>query len=201
MRKRRYVSRAGVLIAIRALALLGVCALFGALVYRIVRDPRSHLIASVQAHRTPPTPDVRLAVIWPQTATWPRELWAAVGRGAFRFGDLRGYPVVVNFWASWCSPCRREAAVLAKAAEAERGRIVFVGVNVHDLSGDARRFLRSQHVPYVGVRSGESIAERFGLVGLPETFYVDRRGRIQAVTQGELSATSLQRELDRASLG
>jgi cytochrome c biogenesis protein CcmG/thiol:disulfide interchange protein DsbE len=90
---------------------------------------------------------------------------------------------------------------LAKAAEAERGRIVFVGVNVHDLSGDARRFLRSQHVPYVGVRSGESIAERFGLVGLPETFYVDRRGRIQAVTQGELTASSLKRELDHASQG
>jgi cytochrome c biogenesis protein CcmG, thiol:disulfide interchange protein DsbE len=190
-------SRAHVFSSIRALALFAVCALFGALVYRIVQDPRSHLIASVNAHRRPPAPDVRLAVIWPQTATWPRELRAAVGRGTFRLRNLRGYPVVVNFWASWCSPCRREAVLFAKAAEAERGRVVFVGVDVHDLSSDARHFLRAQHVPYVGVRSGESITERFGLVGLPETFYMDRRGRIQAVTQGELSASSLQRQLDR----
>jgi hypothetical protein len=54
-------------------------------------------------------------------------------------------------------------------------------------------------VPYVAVHSGRSIADRFGLIGLPETFYVDRRGRIRDVTRGELSAATLDRALARAS--
>jgi hypothetical protein len=52
-------------------------------------------------------------------------------------------------------------------------------------------------VPYVAVHSGRSVANRFGLIGLPETFYVDRRGRIQEITRGELSATKLQQALGR----
>lgn len=99
---------------------------------------------------------------------------------------------------AWCSPCQREAALLASAARAQRGRVVFVGVDVNDLTADARDFLRVHHVPYVAVHSGRSIANRFGLIGLPETFYVDRRGRIQDVTRGELSAAVLQRALGRA---
>ena len=69
---------------------------------------------------------------------------------------------------------------------------------MNDLTGDARDFLRAHRVPYVAVHSGPSIANRFGLIGLPETFYVDRRGRIQDVTRGELSAGALQRALGRA---
>jgi cytochrome c biogenesis protein CcmG/thiol:disulfide interchange protein DsbE len=138
-------------------------------------------------------------VIWPQAGTWPQRLRASVDRGTLRLGDLRGYPVVLNFWASWCSPCQREAALLASAAEASRGRVVFVGVDVNDPTTDARNFLRTHHVPYVVVHSKTSITDRFGLIGLPETFYVDRRGRIQDITRGELSAALLQQALGRAT--
>jgi hypothetical protein len=96
-------------------------------------------------------------------------------------------------------PCQREAALLASAAAARRGRVVFVGVDVNDVTSDARHFLRTHRVPYVGVHSKRSIADRFGLIGLPETFYVDRWGRIQDITRGELSAATLQRALARAS--
>jgi cytochrome c biogenesis protein CcmG/thiol:disulfide interchange protein DsbE len=116
-----------------------------------------------------------------------------------RLADLRGYPVVLNFWASWCSPCQREAGLLASAAKARRGRVVFVGVDVNDLAGDARHFLSVHHVPYVAVHSESSITTRFGLIGLPETFYLDRSGRIQDVTRGQLTGTTLRRELNRAS--
>jgi hypothetical protein len=72
-------------------------------------------------------------------------------------------------------------------------------MDVNDLTGDARHFLRAHDVPYVAVHSGRSIADRFGLIGLPETFYVDRRGRIRDITRGELSAATLDRALARAS--
>jgi cytochrome c biogenesis protein CcmG/thiol:disulfide interchange protein DsbE len=112
--------------------------------------------------------------------------------------QLRGYPVVVNFWASWCTPCGGEARLLASAAEARGRRVVFIGVDVHDFTSDAHRFLRAHHVPYVAVRAGSSVAQRFGLIGLPETFYIDRRGRVQDVTRGELSTRTLASELAHA---
>jgi thiol-disulfide isomerase/thioredoxin len=169
------------------------------LVYRLVHDPGAGLARAVKAHRTPPAPNLRLAVIWPHAQTWPRALRPVAARKTLQLSDLRGYPVVVNFWASWCSPCNSEAGLLASAAQARRRRVVFVGIDVHDFTSDARSFLRAHHVPYVAVHAGSSIAQRFGLIGLPETFYVDRRGRIQDMTRGELSTNTLEGGLNRAS--
>jgi cytochrome c biogenesis protein CcmG/thiol:disulfide interchange protein DsbE len=190
--------------SMRLSATLLILVLFALLTYRIVHGlsgarSASRLTHAIKAHRSPPAPNVRLSVIWPQAGTWPQRLRASAQRGTLRLGDLRGYPVVLNFWASWCSPCQREAALLASAAEARRGRVVFVGVDVNDLHSDARHFLHAHDVPYVAVHAGKSIADQFGLIGLPETFYVDRRGRIQDATRGELSAATLQRALGRIS--
>lgn len=193
------MTRSQIWFVLRVAAVVAVVTLFAVLVYRLVHNPGAELARAVKANRRPPAPDLRFAVIWPDMQTWPPALRSVVARGNLQLGDLRGYPVVVNFWASWCYPCSREAGLLTAAAEARRGRVVFVGVDVNDLAKDARRFLRAHRVPYVAVRSGDSATERFGLVGLPETFYVDRRGRIQDVTQGELSTSTLNRELDRAS--
>jgi cytochrome c biogenesis protein CcmG, thiol:disulfide interchange protein DsbE len=186
-------------VAARSLALLVVGALFAVLVYRLVRDPGRALLGAVAAHRAPQAPDLRLHVIWPRTSTWPAGLRALAARDAVDLKELRGYPVVLNFWASWCGPCRREAGVLASAAQARRGRVVFVGIDVNDLTGDARRFLVGHEVPYVALRSGSSVIDRFGLVGLPETFYLDAKGRIRGITQGEVSGAALDRQLDRAA--
>jgi cytochrome c biogenesis protein CcmG/thiol:disulfide interchange protein DsbE len=186
--------------AMRGIALLGVVALFAVLVYRIAGgNPGAGLVRAIRAQRAPAAPDVRLAVIWPHSETWPARLRASVRRGTLSLRALRGYPVVLNFWASWCTPCEREAGLLAAAAKAQRGRVVFLAVDVSDFASDARRFLRAHHVPYVAVRSGSSISERFGLVGLPETFYVDRLGRIRGMTRGQLSAASLRHQIERAA--
>jgi cytochrome c biogenesis protein CcmG/thiol:disulfide interchange protein DsbE len=180
----------------RGAALLLVLVLFSILGYHLTQgSPGARLSRAVNAHRSPAAPDVKLSVIWARAGTWPARLRTAVDHGTFRLADLHGYPVVLNFWASWCGPCRREAAVLASAAEARKGRVVFVGVDVNDLTGDARRFLRGHGVPYVAVHSGNSTVEQFGLIGLPETFYLDRRGRIDSVTRGQVSAPALDRGL------
>src|SRR5439155_906785 len=99
----------------------------------------------------------------------PRLLRRSLRGRTFSLASLRGYPVVLNFWASWCTPCGREAPILTSAARAQRGRVVFVAVDVNDFAKDARHFLGAHRVPYVAVRSGGSIAERFGLGGMPGT--------------------------------
>jgi cytochrome c biogenesis protein CcmG, thiol:disulfide interchange protein DsbE len=188
------------LLSLRVSAMLLVLVLFALLTYRLVHGSSgAGLTRAINAHRSPAAPNVRLSVIWPRVGTWPQRLRASVDAGTLRLADLRGYPVVLNFWASWCSPCQREAPLLASAAEARSGQIIFIGVDVHDPTSDARHFLRAHHVPYVVVDSKNSITERFGLIGLPETFYVDRRGRIEDATRGELTAATLQKSLDRAS--
>jgi thiol-disulfide isomerase/thioredoxin len=183
-------------VLLRGAALLLVFVLFSILGYRLVQGSSgARLSRAVNAHRSPVAPDVKLSVIWAKAETWPTRLRSAVDRGTLTLDDLHGYPVVLNFWASWCGPCRREAAVLASAAEMRKGRVVFIGVDVNDATGDARRFLRGHAVPYVAVHSGNSTADRFGLIGLPETFYLDRRGRIESVTRGQVSAPALERSL------
>jgi cytochrome c biogenesis protein CcmG, thiol:disulfide interchange protein DsbE len=115
--------------------------------------------------------------------------------------DLRGHPVVLNFFASWCDPCRREAVMLAAAARRARMRVVFLGVDVNDYAPDARRFLRLHGVPYGAVRSASSTIKAFGLIGLPETFYLDRDGGVVAVTRGALTSSDLAHAVRRLSSG
>lgn len=193
-------QRSRLLALARLGALLGVSLLFAALVYRVARgNPAAGLIRAVNAHAAPTVPDARLSVLWPRSETWPRRLRPLLRRGVLSLSSLRGYPVVLNFWASWCTPCGREAALLSSAAESDRGRVVFIAVDVHDFASDARRFLAAHHVSYVAVHSGSSTAERFGLVGLPETLFVDRLGRIRGVTRGQLSARVLRQQVKLAS--
>jgi cytochrome c biogenesis protein CcmG/thiol:disulfide interchange protein DsbE len=174
-----------------AVGLIVAALLAGTLLYRSARGS-SHGVTSMRPRATSSLP-----VIWRADVTWPKQLRAAVDRGALRLRDLHGYPVVLNFFASWCGPCRREAALLRVAARRMRARIVFLGADVHDYAPDARRFLRGYHMPYAAVRSGSSTIEAFGLIGLPDTFYLDRRGRVVGVTRGELTAAALASGLRR----
>jgi cytochrome c biogenesis protein CcmG, thiol:disulfide interchange protein DsbE len=93
---------------------------------------------------------------------------------------LQGRPVVLNFWASWCEPCKGEAKMLEQAWQRYKSKgVVFVGVDYHDVTGDARRFLERHDITYPTVQDGSGMtADRYGVSAVPETYFIDRRGRL-----------------------
>ena len=100
--------------------------------------------------------------------------------GQLGVGDLKGRAVVVNFWASWCVPCRDEAPVLQKTYERYRDQgLVVLGVDVNDFRQDARRFMKRYGLTYPVVYDGKgSTVGKWGVRGFPETFFVDRTGKL-----------------------
>jgi cytochrome c biogenesis protein CcmG/thiol:disulfide interchange protein DsbE len=114
------------------------------------------------------------------------ELPRLMRAGAETLDDYRGRVVVLNFWASWCEPCREESPLLQRWHERmERERGTVLGVDVQDVTDDARRFIAEYDLTYPMLRDGEGITrEAFAIIGFPETFVIDRRGRIAAVKRG-----------------
>ena len=98
---------------------------------------------------------------------------------------LRGHPVVVNFWASWCGPCRLEFPTFQRAAVTYGRRVAFLGVNSGDNRGDATRFLRRFPVTYPSVEDrGQRIAQNLGPRGLPATAFYTPDGKLEFLHQG-----------------
>lgn len=192
--RRRWRLRAGLAIVPRAIALLVVLALLTLLVWHAVhRGSGAALVREVARGRAKPAPAFSLPVIWRRIESWPTPLQPELDDDVVSLGELRDYPVVVNFWASWCVPCREEAPFLAASARAHTGKVAFLGIDVQDFTADARRFLRKLGVPYVSVRdSGPKTYAAYGLTGVPETYYVDRRGRIVAHSIGAVSRRELE---------
>ncbi len=113
--------------------------------------------------------------------------------------SFRGRPLVINFWASWCVPCRTEMPLLEKAFRAEHGNVQFLGINSNDTPGAARLFLRQIGVTYPAVSdSGGSVALRYGLFGLPTTVFISASGAIVGRSIGELHPNSLPTALREA---
>jgi cytochrome c biogenesis protein CcmG, thiol:disulfide interchange protein DsbE len=100
--------------------------------------------------------------------------------GELSLVSLRGKAVVLNFWASWCLPCRDEAPVLQTAWERYRDRgVVVLGIDGQDFRSDAERFMERFGVTYPIVHDGKgSTWGRYGLGGVPETWFVNRKGRL-----------------------
>ncbi|MFC0531696.1 TlpA family protein disulfide reductase [Phytohabitans kaempferiae] len=118
--------------------------------------------------------------------------------GRFDLGDLRGKVVVVNVWASWCDPCRQELPLMAAAERRWGGQgLAVVGINLRDGAESARRTLAE-----LGVRDLLSVADprgtaavTWGVVGVPETFVVDRAGQLRLSVRGAVDAAWLERRL------
>jgi cytochrome c biogenesis protein CcmG, thiol:disulfide interchange protein DsbE len=105
----------------------------------------------------------------------------------------RGHPVILNFFASWCTPCQRETPLLARFYRT-RGNVVIIGVDADDKAPAARRFVAADGVQYpVGFESTPATADAYGVsaIGIPETFFLDARHRIVKRIVGDVTMQSL----------
>jgi thiol-disulfide isomerase/thioredoxin len=113
--------------------------------------------------------------------------------------QLRGKPVVVNIWASWCGPCIFEAPELAKAAEAYQGQVQFVGVDLQDQLPPARTFIDKYGWVYPSVSDPKGdIRDSFGVIGVPNTLFFDENGRRTSVWSGPVTQEILANGIDGA---
>ncbi len=119
--------------------------------------------------------------------------------GSFRLSDRRGKVVVINFWASWCLPCRVEAPILQATWERYRDRgVVLVGVDYVDTERDARAFIGEFGLTYpMGPDIGMTASTAYHVQGVPETFVVDQRGDIAKFLYGGVTEANLAAVIDR----
>ncbi len=118
-----------------------------------------------------------------------------------RLSDLRGSIVMVDFWSSWCPPCRAEALVLAEAYErwSEIG-VEFVGISIWDNEEDVIDFIKRHNITYPnGIDNDGSIAVEFGVKGIPEKFFVNPKGEIVRKVNGPNTSQSLDAVLTQMS--
>jgi thiol-disulfide isomerase/thioredoxin len=116
---------------------------------------------------------------------------------------LRGHPVVVNLWASWCDPCRHELPFFQRQALKRGATVAFLGVNSNDSDGEARKLGARYPMPYPSIVDPRlAVAGEYGARGLPATAFYDASGKRVLVHQGGFtSETQLAAEIERYALG
>src|SRR5690348_1752154 len=162
-------------LAAQVLAVALVAGLFGLLGWKVTHQGNgAALLKDVSYDKRPPAPDFRLARL--------------DGDGHVDLKSLRSKVVLVNFWASWCDPCKREMPRLEQAYRQFRSRgVEFVGVDAQDFDSPAKHEVRKAGTSYpVVYDSAGKVLNRYGGLPLPKTFVIDRQGRLRAYHLGEL---------------
>ena len=131
-----------------------------------------------------PAPDFSLAMLGPTS-----------GKSLLSLTDFMGKPVVLNFWASWCAPCKEELPLLEQhweQAQAQGQAVAFLGIDFEESSDNATSFLQLHHITYpAGLDADGSVASKYGINGLPQTIFINRQGTVVKRIAGELTAQSL----------
>jgi cytochrome c biogenesis protein CcmG, thiol:disulfide interchange protein DsbE len=156
-----------------------VVGLLALLVWKIINQETSSIPQQIANGEKPAAPHFKLP--WLDRS------------GTLSLSSLRGKVVVLNFWASWCAPCRDEASDLERAWDRYRRHgVVVVGVDQLDVSSDARAFAKKYGMTYPLVRDGPGhIVAKYGLTGRPETFFVGRSGKLVEHIMGRISEQQL----------
>jgi cytochrome c biogenesis protein CcmG/thiol:disulfide interchange protein DsbE len=185
-KKRNRMQR--IIVFIAAILLnAGLLALLGSELLTPAQD-QSHA-GSAQSSSGPlikhPAPDFTLAALSARRAP------------AIHLASLKGKLVMLNFWASWCDPCKQEAPLLEATWQRVRSQgIVFLGIDFEDRQSDGLSFLQTYGITYPNVIDASgSVAINYGVTGVPETFFIDRHGVIVSKVIGELTAQTLQSNL------
>ncbi len=165
--------------------LVGAC-LIGLLIYGVTARSASRTLDERVAHgERPRAPDAT------------RALPVLGGHGESMLAALEGKVVVLNFWASWCEPCQTEAPLLERAqARLRRAGGTVLGVTYLDATPDSLGFVRRFHLTYPNLRDNDGVfAHSYGTDQLPESFVIDRRGQITAISRGEIGQAFLDRAI------
>lgn len=174
-------------IAVAALIIMAVLALIALLAVGLVnRSPASGRSGATRIHK--PAPPIALPLY---------------GGGALSPADYAGMPVVLNFWASWCGPCRQEAPLLQRLSEeyGERG-VMFIGVNIQDAESDALAYLAEFGVTYPNAHDERgAISVDYGVIGIPVTFFINREGIVERRWVGAVRETRLRLWIDELARG
>jgi cytochrome c biogenesis protein CcmG/thiol:disulfide interchange protein DsbE len=184
-------------LVVRGVAILVAAAFVALLAYGLVKQaPETTIDDRLARAQTAPAPGFELELLHrgDPGARLSRRLSRPLADGRLALGELRGTPVVLNFWASWCVPCREEAPLLERTWR-EDGRprgVLFLGLNMQDVREDARAFLREFDVSYPNVRDrGKTVAPEWGVTGIPETFFITAHGEIAGHVIGVISAEQM----------
>ncbi|MDO8567523.1 MAG: TlpA disulfide reductase family protein [Dehalococcoidales bacterium] len=160
------------LVVFGALIIIGA----GAALFTTSRAPSSSPNQSV-AVSPKPAPDFKLELFSGQTIV---------------LKDFTGKrPVVINFWASWCPPCRDEAPTLAKVSKMYEGRVEFIGVVINDTQANALAFMKEFGISYDNGIDQDNVSGKYGISGIPETFWIDKQGQLVGHWIGAIDEANL----------
>jgi len=177
----RWDRRRSVWAVVAGVLVLGVVVLL--VVGLVNRDVGTSIQDALDEGKRPAAPGFTLPVLLAADGIGPRGAKASLK-------DLRGRTVVLNFWASWCEPCEREAPVLDEVSRrySSSEDVVVLGINVQDLRENALEFAAEYRIRYPSLRDGGDETYRaYELTGLPETFVIDPEGRIAMHKIGEVT--------------